>query len=89
MTRALDNSVCNNVLHEHHRSQSREIFSSEEFTDTIPDPAIGAPDAIARRQIQETVRQILNELLQRDRCLLKDSCSLRSAVKMRCAAILP
>lgn len=68
---ALVNSVCNNVLHEYHRSHSRKIFSDEEFIDAIPDPTMGVPDAIARRQLQETVRQILDELPAKDCCLLK------------------
>ncbi|HTT24049.1 MAG TPA: sigma-70 family RNA polymerase sigma factor [Candidatus Sulfotelmatobacter sp.] len=65
------NSVCNNVLQEHHRSGSREMSVEAEIVDAIPDPTIPVPDAIARRQMQETVRQILAGLGEKDRCLLK------------------
>jgi|SRR6266496_1375957 len=65
------NSVCNNVLHEHHRLQSREISAVDGFVDAIPDRTIGVSDAIVLRQMQQRVRQILDELPKKDRCLLK------------------
>lgn len=65
------NSVCNNVLHEHHRWQSREISAADGFVDAIPDRTIGVSDAIVLRQMQQRVRQILDELPEKDRCLLK------------------
>ena len=68
---AIVNSVCNNVLHEHDRSRSREISGSEEVVDAIPDSTIGAYEAMARRQLQQTVHQILDELREKDRSLLK------------------
>jgi RNA polymerase sigma-70 factor (ECF subfamily) len=68
---AIVNSVCNNVLHEHHRSRSRENSAGEEGVNAIPDSTIGAYEAMARRQLQQAVRQILDELREKDRCLLK------------------
>lgn len=68
---AFVNSVCNNVLHEQHRLENRELSPDEEFVDAVPDRALGAIDAIALRQMQQSVRQILDELSGRDRCLLK------------------
>jgi len=57
---ALVNSVCNNVLHEHHRLESREISAAD-----------GVSDAIALRQMQQRVRQILDELSENNRRVLK------------------
>src|SRR6478752_3081374 len=68
---AIVNSVCNNVLHEHNRSRSREISGGEEVVDAIPDSTIGAYEAMARRRLQQTVRQILDELREKDRSLVK------------------
>jgi RNA polymerase sigma-70 factor, ECF subfamily len=68
---AFVNSVCNNVLHEHHRLQSREVSADPLVVDAIPDPSTSAPDAIARRQTQQRVRQILDELPEKDRGLLR------------------
>jgi RNA polymerase sigma-70 factor (ECF subfamily) len=68
---AIVNSVCNNVLHEHHRSRRRKNSDCEEAVNVIPDPTIGPYEAMARRQLQQAVRQILDELREKDRCLLK------------------
>jgi RNA polymerase sigma-70 factor (ECF subfamily) len=68
---AFVNSVCNNVLHEHYRLGSREISAADGFADAIPDRTIGISDAIALRQMQQKVRQILDELPEKNRCLLK------------------
>jgi RNA polymerase sigma-70 factor (ECF subfamily) len=68
---AFVNSVCNNVIHEHHRLQSREFSADAGVVDAIPDPTISAPEAIARRQMQQEIRHILDELPEKDRCLLK------------------
>ncbi len=68
---AFVNSVCNNVLREQYRSSFREVTAPEEFVETIPDPAIGISDAIAMRQMQQGVRQILNQLSVKDRSLME------------------
>jgi len=65
------NSVCNNVLHEHHRLSSREVSADAGVFDAIRDPTISVPEAIARRQMQQRVRQTLDELPEKDCCLLK------------------
>jgi RNA polymerase sigma-70 factor (ECF subfamily) len=67
---AFVNSVCNNVLHEQYRLRSRE-FSANEDVDTLLDPGISVLEAIARRQTQQKVRQVLDKLPEKDRCLLK------------------
>lgn len=68
---ALVNSVCNNVLHEHHRSRTRELPVDAEVVNAILDPSISVLETIARRQLQQRVRQIIDELPEKDRCLLK------------------
>jgi DNA-directed RNA polymerase specialized sigma24 family protein len=50
---AFVNSVCNNVLHEHHRLESREISAADGFVDAIPDRTIGVSDAIALQHLVE------------------------------------
>lgn len=67
------NSVCNNVLLEHYRSASQENTSDdEEAGANIPDPAISVVDIIANRQIQRNVREILDELQEKDRRIIKE-----------------
>ncbi len=68
---AFVNSVCNNVLFEHQRSAYREIPTEDGVVDGIPDPALGVIDAIAARQMQKIVRQVLDELSEKDRGLIK------------------
>jgi RNA polymerase sigma-70 factor, ECF subfamily len=65
------NSVCNNVLREQYRSACREIPTADGFADGIPDPALCGADAIAQRQMQQEVRQTLDELSEKDRRLMK------------------
>jgi RNA polymerase sigma-70 factor (ECF subfamily) len=68
---AFVHSVCSNVLREHCRSAWREVPADDGFVDNIPDPAIGVCDAIATRQMQEEVREVLDELSEKDRRLMK------------------
>lgn len=67
---AFVNSVCNNVLHEHHRARTREQVDGE-VANAIVDPGMSALEAIARRQLQQKVRQTLDELPEKDRRLLE------------------
>jgi RNA polymerase sigma-70 factor (ECF subfamily) len=67
------NSVCNNVLLEYYRSSSQEVTSDDEEAEAnIPDPAISVVDVIANRQIQRNVREILEQLQEKDRWLIKE-----------------
>ncbi|MFY9791400.1 MAG: sigma-70 family RNA polymerase sigma factor [Candidatus Sulfotelmatobacter sp.] len=67
------NSVCNNVLLEYYRSSSQELTSDDEEAEAnIPDPAISVIDVIANRQIQRNVREILDQLQEKDRRLIKE-----------------
>ncbi|MGB8581289.1 MAG: sigma-70 family RNA polymerase sigma factor [Candidatus Sulfotelmatobacter sp.] len=67
------NSVCNNVLLEYYRSSSQELTSDDEEAEAnIPDPAISVVDVIANRQVQRNVREILDQLQEKDRRLIKE-----------------
>lgn len=70
---AFVNSVCNNVLLEYYRSASQEATSDDEEAGiNIPDPAISVVDVIANRQTQRNVREILDQLQEKDRRLIKE-----------------
>ncbi len=65
------NTVCNNVLLEHYRQSSRSDSLDEEGA---PEPrARGASvlDAVASKQMEEQVREVLGGLPEHDRSLLK------------------
>jgi RNA polymerase sigma-70 factor (ECF subfamily) len=68
---AFVNAVCTNVLREEYRSTCREVPVPDAFADAIPDPAMGAPDALAQVQMQQEVRQILADLPKKDQALMK------------------
>jgi len=66
------NSVCNNVLLEHYRSGSREDpIEDEEGTD-FPDTSVDILGLVAHKQMAEKVCQILEELPERDRRVLRE-----------------
>ena len=65
------NSVCNNVLREQYRSSCREIPAAEELVAAIPDTRIGISEAMALRQMQQAVRQILGMLSKKERGLME------------------
>ena len=68
---AFVNGVCNNVLFETYRSNSRVVSLDVEGR---PDPPASGPDALAivtTRQIRDKVREILLDMPPRDRYLLK------------------
>jgi RNA polymerase sigma-70 factor, ECF subfamily len=69
---AFVNSVCNNVLLEHYRSGSREdSIEDEEHTD-FPDTSVDILGFVEHKQMAENVRQILEELPERDRRVLRE-----------------
>ena len=69
---AFVNSVCTDVLREHYQSPCRKTPTGDGFTDdTIPDPTLEVSDNIAERHVQQEVRQVLNELSEKDCCLMK------------------
>lgn len=70
---AFVNSVCNNVLLEYYRTALHEATSDDEEAEAnIPDPAISVVDVIANRQTQRNVRDILDQLQEKDRRLIKE-----------------
>ena len=70
---AFVNSVCNNVLLEYYRSASQEApCDDDEAENNIPDAAISVVDMISTRQTQRCVREVLSELEERDRRLIKE-----------------
>jgi RNA polymerase sigma-70 factor (ECF subfamily) len=68
---AFVNSVCNNVLLEQYRSSARNTSLEDEQED-FPALNIDVLGAIAAKQMGEKVREILEELPERDRRLLKE-----------------
>ena len=68
---AFVNSVCSNVLFEHYRSSSRVESLDEEGQPELPATGIDALGHVAREQLKRTVREILVDLPERDRSLLK------------------
>ena len=65
------NSVCNNILLEHYRSASREDPLEDEEESQFPDRSVDAITLISHKQMQHKVRQILEELLERDRRIIR------------------
>lgn len=69
---AFVNSICNNVLLEQYRSTSRAGSLEDEATEDLPDPVIDVLGAVAARQMQNKVREILGDLPERDRRILRE-----------------
>jgi RNA polymerase sigma-70 factor (ECF subfamily) len=69
---AFVNSVCNNVLLEHYRFKGKSDSNLEDAPDSVL--ITREPDALSLLETKDTervVRQILNELTERDRSLLR------------------
>jgi RNA polymerase sigma-70 factor (ECF subfamily) len=69
---AFVNSVCNNVLLEHYRSASRENPVEEEEGANVPDPSLDVVAILSHKEMEQKVRQVLDELSERDRRLLRE-----------------
>lgn len=69
---AFVNSVCNNVLLEHYRSSSRENPLDEEESANVPDPALDVVTILSHKEMEQRVRQVLDELSEKDRRLLRE-----------------
>jgi RNA polymerase sigma-70 factor, ECF subfamily len=69
---AFVNSICNNVLLEHYRSSTRDDSLDDEEQPEIPAANIDVLGAIANKQMAEKIREILDEMPERDRRLLRD-----------------
>lgn len=69
---AFVNSTCNNVLLEYYRSSARNAPIEDEEDIKIPDTAMDVVSIIAHKQMEKKVREILDELPERDRRVLKE-----------------
>jgi RNA polymerase sigma-70 factor (ECF subfamily) len=69
---AFVNSMCNNVLLEHYRGASREDSLDDEEQPEIPAPNVDILGAIANKQMADKIREILEEMPERDRRLLRE-----------------
>jgi len=69
---AFVNSTCNNVLLEYYRSSARNTPIDDEEDTKIPDTAMDVVSIIAHKQMEQKVREILDELPERDRRVLKE-----------------
>ena len=68
---AFVNSVCNNVLLEHYRSASREDPIEDDEDVRFADKSVDMISVISHKQMREKVLQILEELSEKDRRIIK------------------
>jgi RNA polymerase sigma-70 factor (ECF subfamily) len=66
------NSICNNVLLEHYRASSRHTSLEDEEDKDFPATTIDIVGAVAAKEMAVKVREILDELPERDRRLLRE-----------------
>ena len=69
---AFVNSMCNNVLLEHYRASSRDDSLDDEEQPDFPAPNVDVLGAIANKQMAVKIREILGEMPERDRRLLRE-----------------
>jgi RNA polymerase sigma-70 factor, ECF subfamily len=65
------NSICNNVLLEQYRENHRTISIENESDQDFPDHDTDVEREVADRQMEQKVRQILDEMPERDRRILR------------------
>ncbi len=66
------NSMCNNVLLEHYRSGARNDSLDDEDGRDIPAKGMDLVNALAAQQTEKKVREIIEQLPERDRRLLRE-----------------
>jgi len=69
---AFVNSMCNNVLLEHYRASSRDSSLEDEDQEDFPAISVDLLGALAAKQLREKIREILEEMPERDRRLLRE-----------------
>ena len=69
---AFVNTMCNNVLLEHYRANSRDDSLDDEEERDFPATNIDIVGAIANKQMAEKIREILDDMPERDRRLLRE-----------------
>ena len=65
------NSMCTNVLREQYRNNSKVTSIDDEVANEIPDGAVSVEGVVSARQLEEKVREILDEMPERDRRILR------------------
>lgn len=66
------NSICNNVLFEHYRSGGHQTSLEDENQQELPSQAIDLLGALTAKETEKKVREILEQLPERDRRLLRE-----------------
>jgi RNA polymerase sigma-70 factor (ECF subfamily) len=69
---AFVNSICNNVLLEHYRASSRHSSLEDEEDKDFPATNVDIFGAVVAKQLEGKVREILEELSEKDRRLLRE-----------------
>ena len=69
---AFVNSMCNNVLLEHYRANSRDDSLDDDEERDYPATNVDIVGAIANKQMAEKIREILDDMPERDRRLLRE-----------------
>jgi RNA polymerase sigma-70 factor (ECF subfamily) len=69
---AFVNSMCNNVLLEHYRASSRDSSLDDEEQQDFPATNVDVLGAVAAKQMGEKIREILEQMPERDRRLLRE-----------------
>ena len=69
---AFVNSMCNNVLLEYYRSSSRDSSLDEDEEQDFPALGVDVLGAIASKQLAQKIREILDQMPERDRRLLRE-----------------
>jgi RNA polymerase sigma-70 factor (ECF subfamily) len=69
---AFVNSMCNNVLLEHYRASSRDSSLEDEDQEEFPSISVDLLGALAAKEMGVKIREILDEMPERDRRLLRE-----------------
>ncbi len=69
---AFVNSLCNNVLLEYYRASTRDTSLEDEEDQDFPAKDVDIFGSVAAKQMGEKVREILDQLPERDRRLLRE-----------------
>lgn len=69
---AFVNSICNNVLMEHYRTSGRVTSIEDQEGSEMPDQRTDILGAVVSKQVEGKVREILAELSERDRRLIRE-----------------
>lgn len=66
------NSICNHVLLEHYRQSGRTSSIDDDDAPDVVDPQIDILGAVSAKQMQTKVQEILDEMPERDRRLIRE-----------------